>query len=148
MADAPKTSKLYQPLLDDDDDRDDGNDEDPEEGAKRKATSSALEGIGTFQELEADEGGAPSPTKRGAEARGINGMSDDHPVSTSSTSSEFRAGIRRVCSLRSVRDVEKLLNKEELRYNEGEEVHIEEFEGLEAEIVDEEETLKIISMKS
>ena len=54
----------------------------------------------------------------------IRTMSDDDPMSTSSTSSEFRARIRRVCSLRSVRDVEKFLKKEELRYNDDEEVDI------------------------
>ena len=60
----------YQPSLDDDDDGNDGNDEGPGEGTKRKATSSASGGTETSEELVADEGGAPSPTKRGAEARG------------------------------------------------------------------------------
>ena len=59
----------------------------------------------------------------------IRTLSDDDPMSTSSTSSEFRARIRRVCSLKSVRDVEKFLKKEELKYNDDEEVDIEEFEG-------------------
>ena len=58
----------------------------------------------------------------------IRTLSDDDPMSTSS---EFRAQIRRVCSLKSVQDVAKLLKKEELRYNDDEEVDIEEFEGLE-----------------
>ena len=66
-------------------------------------------------------------------------MSDDDPMSTSSTSSEFRAGVRRVCSLKSVKDVEKFLKTEDLRYNDDEEVDIEEFEGVEAEIGDDEE---------
>ena len=180
----------YQPSLDDDDDGgDDGNDEDPGEGTKRKGTSSASGGTTTSEELVADKGGMPSPTKRAAEARGstepsptrirteeppavveerpeklpkiskvrlpepgftdseaedmranavIRTLSDDDPMSTSSTSSEVRARIRRVCSLKSVQDVEKFLKKEELRYNGDEEVDIEEFEGLEAEIEDEE----------
>ena len=46
----------------------------------------------------------------------IRTMNDDDPMSTSS-SSEFRARVRRVCSLRGVQDVEKFLKKEELRYN-------------------------------
>ena len=50
------------------DDGDDGHD-DPGEGTKRKATSSASGETETSEELVADEGGAPSPTKRGAEAR-------------------------------------------------------------------------------
>ena len=45
-------------------------------------------------------------------------------------------------SLRSVRDVEKFLKREELRYNDDEEVDIEEFEGLEAEIEDEEQAFE------
>ena len=57
----------YQPSLDD---VDDGNDEDPGEGTKRKATSSASGGTASSEELVVDEGGMPSPTKRGAEARG------------------------------------------------------------------------------
>ena len=146
----------YQPSLDvDDDGGDDGNDEDPGEGTKRKATSSASGGTASSEELVADEGGMPSPTKRGAEeARGsteasptririeeppavveerpeklpkvskvrlpepgftdseaedmranavIRTLSDDDPMSTSSASScEFRARVRRVCSLKSV----------------------------------------------
>ena len=59
----------YEPSLGDGDD-DDGNDEDPGEGTKRKATSSASGGTASSEELVADEGGMPSPTKRGAEARG------------------------------------------------------------------------------
>ena len=181
----------YQSSFDEDDNGDnDGNDEDPGEGTKRKATSSASGGTASSEELVADEGGMPSPTKRGAEARGstepsptrilieeppavvearpeklpkvskvrlpepgftdseaegmranavIRTLSDDDPMSTSSTSSEFRARIRRVCSLKSVRDVGKFLKKEELKYNDDEEVDIEEFGGLEAEIEDEKE---------
>ena len=72
----------------------------------------------------------------------IRTLSDDDPMSTSSTSSEFRARIRRVCSLKSVRDVERFLKKEELKYNDDEEVDIEEFNGLEAEIDDEEEVVE------
>ena len=72
----------------------------------------------------------------------IRTLSDDDPMSTSSTSSEFKAGRRRVCSLKSVRDVEKFLKKEELKYNDDEEVDIEEFGGLEAEIEDEEEVVE------
>ena len=72
----------------------------------------------------------------------IRTLSDDDPMSTSSTSSEFRARIRRVCSLKSVQDVEKFLKKEELKYNDDEEVDIEEFGGLEAEIEDEEEVVE------
>ena len=186
---------VYQPSMDgnnddddddDDDGADDGNDEDPGEGTKRKATSSASGRTDTSEELIADEGGMPSPTKRGAEARGstepsptrirveespavvqerpelvpkvnkvklpepgftdseaedmranakIRTLSDDDPMSESSTSSEFRARIRRVCSLKSIKDVEnKFLKKDQLRYNEDEEVDAEEFEGLEAEI--------------
>ena len=184
----------YQPSFDEDDSGDDdGNDEDPGEGTKRKATSSASSGTASSEELVADEGGMPSPTKRGAEARGstepsptririeeppavveerpeklpkvskvrlpepgftdseaedmranavIRTLSDDDPMSTSSTSSNFRARIRRVCSLKSVRDVEKFLKKEELKYNDDEEVDIEEFGGLEAEIEDEEEVVE------
>ena len=61
----------YQPSFDEDDyGDDDGNDEDPGEGTKRKATSSASGGTASSEELVADEGGMPSPTKRGAEARG------------------------------------------------------------------------------
>ena len=37
----------------------------------------------------------------------IRTLSDDDPMRTSSTSSDFRARIRRVCSLKSVRDVER-----------------------------------------
>ena len=184
----------YQPSFDEDDNGDDdGNDEDPGEGTKRKATSSASRGTASSEELVADEGGMPSRTKRGAEARGstepsptririeeplavvqerpeklpkaskvrlpepgftdseaedmranavIRTLSDDDPMSTSSTSSEFRARIRKVCSLKSVRDVEKFLKKEELKYNDDEEVDIEEFGGLEAEIEDEEEVVE------
>ena len=185
----------YQPSLDDDDGGDEGgDDEDPGEGMKRKATSSASGGTVSSEELVADEEGVPSPTKRGAEARGstepsptrvrveeppavveerpekvpkvnkvvrlpepcftdseaeewrsnvqIRTLSDDDPMSTSSTSSEFRARIRRVCSLKSVRDVERFLKKEELKYNDDEEVDIEEFNGLEAEIDDEEEVVE------
>ena len=185
----------YQPSLDDDDGGDDGgDDEDPGEGTKRKATSSASGGTASSEELVADEDGVPSPTKRGAEARGstepsptrmrleeppavveerpekvpkvskvvklpepgftdseaeewranvrIRTLSDDDPMSASSTSSEFRARIRRVCSLKSVRDVERFLKKEELKYNDDEEVDIEEFNGLEAEIEDEEEIVE------
>ena len=182
----------YEPSLGDGDD-DDGNDEDPGEGTKRKATSSASGGTASSEELVADEGGMPSPTKRGAEARGstepsptrirteeppavveerpeklpkvskiklpepgftdseaedmranmvIRTLSDDDPMSTSSTSSDFRARIRRVCSLKSVRDVERFLKKEELNYNDDEEVSIEEFDGLDAEIDDEEGILQ------
>ena len=61
-------------------------------------------------------------------------LSDDDPMSTSSASSDFRARIRRVCSLKSVRDVERFLKKEELNYHDDEEVSIEEFDGLDAEI--------------
>ena len=43
----------------------------------------------------------------------IRTLSDDDPMSSSSTSSEFRERIRKVCSLKSVRDVEKFLKKEE-----------------------------------
>ena len=169
----------YEPSLGDGDD-DDGNDEDPGEGTSRKATSSASGGTASSEELVADEGGMPSPTKRGAEARGstepsptririeeppavveerpeklpkvskvklpepgftdseaedmradmvIRTLSDDDPMSTSSTSSDFRARIRRVCSLKSVRDVERFLKTEELKYNDDEEVSIEEFDG-------------------
>ena len=185
----------YQPSLDDDDGGDDGgDDEDPGEGTKRKATSSASGGTASSEELVADEGGFPSPTKRGAEARGstepsptrlrveeppavveerpekvpkvskvvrlpepgftdseaeewranvmIRTLSDDDPMSTSSTSSEFRARTRRVCSLKSVRDVERFLKKEEIKYNDDEEVDIEEFNGLEAEFEDEEEVVE------
>ena len=71
----------------------------------------------------------------------IRTLSDDDPVSTSSASSEFRARIRRVCSLKRVQDVEKFLKKEELKYDD-EEVDIEEFGGLEAEIEDEEEVVE------
>ena len=61
----------HQPSFDEDDNGDDdGNDEDPGEGTKRKATSSASGGTASSEELVADEGGMPSPTKRGAEARG------------------------------------------------------------------------------
>ena len=160
---------------------------------ERKAASSASGGTASSEELVADEGRLPSPTKRGAEARGstepsptrirteeppavveerpekvpkvskvkvpepgfmdseaedmranavIRTLSDDDPMSASSTSSEFRARIRRVCSLKSVKDVEKFLKKEELRYHDDEEVDIEEFEGLEAEIHDEEEVVE------
>ena len=64
-------------------------------------------------------------------------------MSTSSkSSSEFRARSRRVCSLKSVQDIEKFLKKEELKYNDDEEVDIEEFGGLEAEIEDEEEVVE------
>ena len=181
----------YQPSLDDDGGDDGGDDEGPGEGTKRKATSSASGGTASSEELVADEDGVPSPTKRGAEARGstepsptrmrleeppavveerpekvpkvnkvvklpepgftdseaeewranvrIRTLSDDDPMSASSTSSEFRARIRRVCSLKSVRDVERFLKKEELKYNDDEEVDIEEFNGLEAEIEDEED---------
>ena len=73
-------------------------------------------------------------------AFGISG--DDDPMSTSSTSSDFRARIRRVCSLKSVRDVERFLKKEELKYNDDEEVSIEELDGLDAEIDNEEEVLE------
>ena len=184
----------YQPSLDDDDGDDGGDDEDPGEGTKRKATSSVSGGTASSEELVADEDGVPSPTKRGAEARGstepsptrmrveeppavveerpekvpkvskvvklpepgftdseaeewranvkIRTLSDDDPMSASSTSSEFRARIRRVCSLKSVRDVERFLKKEELKYNDDEEVDIEEFNGLEAEIEDEEEVVE------
>ena len=186
----------YQPSFDDHDDGGDegGDDEDPGEGMKRKATSSVSGGTASSEELVADEGGVPSPTKRGAEARGstepsptrvrveeppavveerpekvpkvnkvvrlpepgftdseaeewranvqIRTLSDDDHMSTSSTSSEFRARIRRVCSLKSVRDVERFLKKEELKYNDDEEVDIEEFNGLEAEIDDEEEVVE------
>ena len=182
----------YEPSLGDGDD-DDGNDEDPGEGTKRKATSSASGGTASLEELVADEGGMPSPTKRGAEARGstepsptrirteeppavveerpeklpkvskiklpepgftdseaedmranmvIRTLSDDDPMNTSSTSSDFRARIRRVCSLKSVRDVERFLKKEELNYNDDEEVSIEEFDGLDAEIDNEEGILQ------
>ena len=72
----------------------------------------------------------------------IRTLSDDDPMSTSSTSSDFRARIRRVCSLKSVRDVERFLKKEELKYNDDEEVSIEEFDGLDAEIDNEEEVLE------
>ena len=72
----------------------------------------------------------------------IRTLSDDDPMSTSSTSSEFKARIRRVCSLKSVRDVEKFLKKEELKYNDDEEVDIEEFGSLEAEIEDEDEVVE------
>ena len=72
----------------------------------------------------------------------IRTLSNDDPMSTSSTSSEFRARIRRVCSLKSVRDVERFLKKEEIKYNDDEEVDIEEFNGLEAEIEDEEEVVE------
>ena len=72
----------------------------------------------------------------------IRTLSDDDPMSESSASSEFRARIRRVCSLKSIKDVEKFLKKEELRCNDDEEVDIEEFEGLEAEIDDEEEAFE------
>ena len=187
-------TEAYQPSLDDDD-GDDENDEDPGEGTKRKATSSASGGTASSEELVADEGGMPSPTKRGAEARGSTEPSptririeeppavveerpekvpkvskvqlpepgftdseaedmranavtrtlsdDDDPMSASSTSSEFRARIRRVCSLQSIKDVEKFLKKEERRYSGDEEVDIEEFEGLEAEIKDEEEVVEV-----
>ena len=183
----------YQPSLDDDGE-DGGDDEDPGEGTKRKATSSASGGTASSEELVADEDGVPSPTKRGAEARGstepsptrmrveeppavveerpekvpkvskvvklpepgftdseaeewranakIRTLSDDDPMSASSASSEFRARIRRVCSLKSVRDVERFLKKEELKYNDDEEVDIEEFNGLEAEVEDEEEIVE------
>ena len=69
----------------------------------------------------------------------IRTLSDDDPMSTSSTSSEFRVRIRRGYSLKSVKDVEKFLKTEDLRYNDDEEVDIEEFEGVEAEIGDDEE---------
>ena len=72
----------------------------------------------------------------------IRTLSDDDPMSTSSASSDFRARIRRVCSLKSVRDVERFLKKEELKYNDDEEVSIEEFDGLDAEIDNEEEVLE------
>ena len=72
----------------------------------------------------------------------IRTLSDDDPMSASSASSEFRARIRRVCSLKSVRDVERFLKKEELKYNDDEEVDIEEFNGLEAEVEDEEEIVE------
>ena len=72
----------------------------------------------------------------------IRTLSDDDPMSTSSTSSDFRARIRRVCSLKSVRDVERFLKKEELKYNDDEEVSVEEFDGLDAEIDNEEEVLE------
>ena len=187
----------YQPSLDDDDGdmvmMEMMNDEDPGEGTKRKATSSASGATASSEELVEDEGGVPSPTKRGAEARGstepsptrirteeppavvverpekvpkvskvklpepgftdseaedmranavIRTLSDDDPMSTSSASSEFRTWIRRVCSLKSIKDVEKFLKKEELRYNDDEEVDMEEFEGLEAEIDDGEEVVE------
>ena len=182
----------YEPSLGDGD-VDDANDEDPGEGTKRKATSSASGGTASSEELVADAGGMPSPTKRGAEARGstepsptririeeppavveerpeklpkvskvrlpepgftdseaedmrantvVRTLSDDDPMSTSSTSSDFRGRIRRVCSLKSVRDVERFLTKEELKYNDEEEVSIEEFDGLDAEIDNEEEVLE------
>ena len=150
-------------------------------------------GTASSEELVADEGGMPSPTKRGAEARGstepsptrirteeppavveerpeklpkvskiklpepgftdseaedtranmvIRTLSDDDPMSTSSTSRDFRARIRRVCRLKSVRDVERFLKKEELNYNDDEEVSIEEFDGLDAEIDNEEGILQ------
>ena len=79
----------------------------------------------------------PEPGFTGSEAEDmrvnakIRTLSDDDPMSESSTSSEFRARLRRVCSLKSIKDVEKLLEKEELRYNDDDEVDIEEFEGLE-----------------
>ena len=182
----------YEPSLRDGDD-DDRNDEDPGEGTKRKATSSASGGTASSEELVADEGGMPSPTKRGAEARGstepsptrirteeppavveerpeklpkvskiklpepgltdseaedmranmvIRFLSDDDLMSTSSPSSDFRARIRRVCSLKNLRDVERFLKKEELNYNDDEEVSIEEFDGLDAEIDNEEGILQ------
>ena len=68
----------------------------------------------------------------------IRTLSDDESKSTSSTSDSFKARIRRVCSLKSVRDVEMFLKSEELKYNDDEEVDIEEFNGLEADIVDDE----------
>ena len=85
--------------------------------------------------------GLPEPGFTDSEAEdmraqiNIQTMSDDDPMSTSS---ELRARIRRVCSLRSARDVEKSLEKEKLRCNDDEESDIEEFEGLEAEIEEEE----------
>ena len=72
----------------------------------------------------------------------IRTLSDDDPMSESSASSEFRARIRRVCSFKSIKDVDKFLKKEELRCNDDEEVDIEEFEGLEAEIDDEAEAFE------
>ena len=65
---SPSQQAAYEPLLGDGDD-DDGNDEDAGEGTKRKATSSASGETASSEELLADEGGLPSPTKRGAEAR-------------------------------------------------------------------------------
>ena len=44
--------------------------------------------------------------------------------------------------MKSVRDVERFLKKEELKYNDEEEVSIEEFDGLDAEIDNEEEVLE------
>ena len=44
--------------------------------------------------------------------------------------------------MKSVRDVERFLKKEELKYNDDEEVSIEEFDGLDTEIDNEEEVLE------
>ena len=78
----------------------------------------------------------------------IRTLSDDDPTSTSSTSSDFRARIRRVCSLKSVRDVERFLKKEELKYNGDEEVSIEEFDGLDAELTMKKKSWKIMKLKN
>ena len=94
----------------------------------------------------------PGFTDSEAEGRRANAVirtlsDDDDPMSTSSTSCEFRARIRRVCRLKSVKDVEKFLKKE---YNDDEEVDMEELEGLEAEIDEEEdvfESLRTMIMK-
>ena len=84
----------YQPSLDEDDNGgDDGNDEDPGEGTKGKATSSAS-GTASSEELVADEGGMPRPTKRGAEARGSTEPSKSHRQSWKRGRKSFRKSAR------------------------------------------------------
>ena len=51
---------------------------------------------------------------------------------------EFSARIRRVASLKSVKEVEKFLKAEEVNYNDDEEIDLEEFEGPEADMENEE----------
>ena len=86
-----------------------------------------------------DPGFTDSEAEDMREKIAIRTVSDDESKSTSSTSDSFKARIRRVCSLKSVRDVEMFLKSEEIKYNDDEEVDIEEFNGLEADIVDDEE---------
>ena len=51
---------------------------------------------------------------------------------------EFSARIRRVASLKSVKEVEKFLKAEKVNYNDDEEIDLEEFEGPEADMENEE----------